>query len=494
MKMKNKKTFLFILGLFLIHITMHLHVFNKDLIGPHLWRQSQTQINVQNFYRHDFNILNPRNNSFNGNGNNLQRMEFPIMQWTIAGFYKIFGENIFITRSLMFLFGLSGCIGIYFLFSDLFKNKLAAMMGAYAYSFSPVVFYYMMNPLPDVFALSCGIWFLAFFYRYYHYKKNSDLIFSSIFISFSILAKLPYIMLGIIPFIWFLQLLSKKNGDYKIHVSRLVNYFFFALIPPIAWYAWVIKGWGTTTIVGGILNNPITMEKFKHILGYHLFTMWPRDLIGYIALIPFIYGVVVLFKNKNYRSEIFWQFFGYLLVILAYFGYEFTLIDTVHDYYMMPYLILFFTVVAYGFKKLLENTLNLKPILIFILLAIPLYTFYLTKDHWTIEKSYFNETVLLKRDTLRNLVPKNEKVIILNDVSNFVFSYLIDKQGYIFANDELPTAWIEDMIKNWNAHYMYSTSRVVDTRPDVQPYLDTVIFEEGDLKVFKLKLPPPAVN
>ena len=108
--------------------------------------------------------------------------------------------------------------------------------------------------------------------------------------------------------------------------------------------------------------------------------------------------------------------------------------------------------------------------------------------------SNFNETVLLKRETLRNLVPKNEKVIILNDVSNFVFSYLIDKQGYIFANDDLPTGWIEDMIKNWNAHYMYSTSRVVDTRPDVQPYFDKVIFEEGDLKVFKLKLPPPAVN
>lgn len=483
---KNKRILLFFVGLFILQVALHLSLFDKDLSGHHLWRQSQTQINIQNFYRHDFNILNPRTNSFNGGKDNIQRMEFPIMQWLIACNYKIFGEHIAVTRICMFLFGFMGSIGAFYLFLALFRDARTAMCGAFAFSFSPVLYFYMMNPLPDVFAFSTGMCFLALFYRYYREKKNKYLIWSAFFFCLSVLAKLPYIMLGIIPFTWMIQLFISKESEYRKHISRIINYYIIALIPAALWYGWVIVSWGTTTIVGGIINNPITKDKFFSILSYHLFTMWPQDLIGYVSLIPFCIGLVSLVRLKKH-TPVFWHWIAYSLVILSYFLYEFTLIDIVHDYYMMPYIILFFVVVAFGFHRILNGGLNLSVLLLVILIAIPLSTWATTRNWWSVEESYFDETLLTQRDKLRKLVPDDEKVIMLNDKSNYMFSYLIDKQGHIFDNDYLPAPWIEDMIKRFGVHYMFSTSRKVDTSAEVKPLLDSMIYIQGDVRVFKLK-------
>ncbi len=484
----EKKTKIYIcIFFFILTSIMHLRIFNKDLIGPHLWRQSQTQINIQNFYRHDFNILNPRHNSFNGGKDNIMRMEFPIMQWSIASFYKIFGESIMVTRICMFLIGLLGVFGIFMLFKYLFNDEKVALAGAFLFNFSPVFFYYTMNPIPDVFALSTGLVSLAYFYKYYRNHKLKDCAISALFISLSILAKLPYIIFGVVPFIYLIQeFLKGKNMDKKV-VSTLLNSFCIALIPPLLWYGWVIKDWGTTTIVGGIINTPLTMEKFKDILGYHLTVMWPRDLIGLSALIFFFVGLIYSFKVK--KSEIYWQLLSLSIMLLLYFLYEFTLIDKVHDYYMMPFLSIFFILVTYGFKRLYNFNLNLKPLIYLLLLISPILTYFTTKSHWTNRKSFFDETLLSDRETLRNLVPSSEKCIILNDVSTYVFSYLIDKQGFIFNDDNLPSPWIEDMIKNYGVKYMYSTSRKVDESPEFLPFSDSLIYNKGNVKVMKLKLP-----
>ena len=65
----RKKRILFFL-IPLLSLFMHFHVFKLDLIGYHVWRQTQTQSNVENFYNEDFNILNPRINS-RGDGNGI---------------------------------------------------------------------------------------------------------------------------------------------------------------------------------------------------------------------------------------------------------------------------------------------------------------------------------------------------------------------------------------------------------------------------------------
>ncbi len=87
------------------------------------------------------------------------------------------------------------------------------------------------------------------------------------------------------------------------------------------------------------------------------------------------------------------------------------------------------------------------------------------------------------------MVPNDAPCIILNDVSSYVFAYQIDKKGHIFANDDLPVEWIEDMIKRFGVRYMYSDSRKINENPRVQGLVDSLLFQSGSLQVVKLKAP-----
>ena len=86
--MKRTIRLLVIVSIPLISLIMHFNHFTKDLIGVHVWRQTQTQSTINNFYQEDFNILNPKRND-RGDGEGIFRMEFPLMQWCVAFLYKI---------------------------------------------------------------------------------------------------------------------------------------------------------------------------------------------------------------------------------------------------------------------------------------------------------------------------------------------------------------------------------------------------------------------
>jgi hypothetical protein len=84
-------------------------------------------------------------------------------------------------------------------------------------------------------------------------------------------------------------------------------------------------------------------------------------------------------------------------------------------------------------------------------------------------------------------VPKGERVIVLNDVSQFVFFYKLDKEGYVFNNDYLPVEWVDDLVQNHGVKYIYSDSRKVDDSDEMRKRIEKVIMQVGNLKVIKLK-------
>ncbi|MBL4703001.1 MAG: hypothetical protein JKY54_00645, partial [Flavobacteriales bacterium] len=86
----------------LIHFVLHFNHFDADIVGVHAWRQTQTQACIDNFYEEDFNILNPRKLG-REDGDGIYRREFPLMQWSVAGVYKMFGNGLIMTRIFMFV-------------------------------------------------------------------------------------------------------------------------------------------------------------------------------------------------------------------------------------------------------------------------------------------------------------------------------------------------------------------------------------------------------
>src|SRR3989344_92675 len=204
----RKNPMLFFVCVIILSALMHLHVFNRDLVGVHVWRQSQTQINIEKFAFNDFNILNTKSYSLH-HPDFLLRYEFPLMQWIFACFYKLFGNHIIISRVLTFLIGIFSLVGMYKLLKSLFNNSIINLAGTWAFCFSPVFYYYIVNPLPDNMSLCMGIWSLYYFFSYINKETTAKMLLSFLFLSLAVLSKLPFVIYAVPWLIYFIRHFKK---------------------------------------------------------------------------------------------------------------------------------------------------------------------------------------------------------------------------------------------------------------------------------------------
>ena len=208
---------LFFCSIIMVNLVLHLKPLKQDLVGMHTWRQTYTVSNIVNFYDEDFNILNPKKND-RGNGDGIQRMEFPIMQWLFAGVLKITGKNIFIIKLLNFAVGILTLVGVFRFLKLFFKNRNVALIGCWAFSFSPSFYYFIVSPIPDNFAMMCSIWGLVYFLIARSKETQRTYLCAGILLSLGTLAKLPFILyyafiLGY--FVWI---------DNRYNFSTIKNY------------------------------------------------------------------------------------------------------------------------------------------------------------------------------------------------------------------------------------------------------------------------------
>ncbi|MFL5753343.1 MAG: glycosyltransferase family 39 protein [Bacteroidia bacterium] len=472
----------FIAGIALISLLMHLPVFNRDLVGVHVWRQSQTQINIENFAYHDFNILNTKSYNMN-NPDQVLRYEFPLMQWVFACFYKLFGNHIFISRFLSFIIGLFSVYGIYKLLGHLFSSRWLSMAGAWAFSFSPVFYYYTVNPLPDNLALCTGIWSLYHFFSFIGLKRNKNLVFSFFFLLLATLSKLPFILYGIPWLLYFIKniRLSPKNVLFKVGLSTLF------LSPALAWYYWVIPQWEGNGIVKGILDTRQSGAEIFHILQSNLISTLPELLVNYGSLLFFLTGLFFALKIKPFRHPMgtYLAFLG--TGLLLYFFFEMNMIGTVHDYYLFPFLPLLFILVTYGIRQLTgQRRVWLRYFSYFCLLILPLTAFLRINQRWNTVEPGFNKDLLLYKKELRTCTPPSALCIAGNDNSAQIWPYYLGKRcwnfyGNYFSEDYFNKAY------NGGARYLYSDSREIENYTFVQAKLKGLILQKGSIRVWELK-------
>lgn len=477
---KNPKVVLSFL--FLLSLLMHFPVFKSDLIGYHSWRQTLTQINIENFAFEDFNILNPKTND-RGNGNGIMRLEFPLMQWLFACFYKLSGNHLIITRILSFAIGIFSVLGIYFLLKNIFRKEILAIAGAWAFNFSPVFYYYTMNPLPDNFALCCSIWGLSNFFGWTIEKTRIKIILAGMFLSLGALAKLPFILYYIVPFAY----LFIERESIKIKYFPLIL-LLFSVFPIIVWYSFSVPNLRWNPVLFGIFNEtdlPV-MEQLDSIR-YIVISTLPELLINYGSLLFFLSGIYVLFRKKLYLQKSFYVFLSLSIVLALYYFYEMNAIGKVHDYYLFPFLPPIFIIVAYGAFHLNSHRNNLiKKLSFLLLMALPVLAFLRINSRWNEAKPGFNKNLLIFKKELKNTVPDSSLCIVGNDESHNIWYYYLQKKGWAFDKDNLSPDVLKNLISK-GARYLYCDSRKVDENPEITFFLDSLIMEKEDIRVFSLK-------
>ncbi len=473
-----------------LSLAMHFHIFTRDLVGYHVWRQTETQNNIENFAHGDFNILHPAINNA-GNGSGICRLEFPIMQWLFACFYKIFGDHIIISRVLSFIIGLFTVWGMYHLTCALFKRNMVSMIAAWCFSFSPLFYYYTMNPLPDNLALCLGVWGICFFFRWINEKRTALLLWSAAFLGTAAMVKLPFAVYLAAAGAYAAIAVWRRQPEMK-KLWHLFVAFGLCFMPAAAWYIFVIPAWQTDG--GGVVHGILSASKsdipnLLYLLQGNIISTLPELLINYGALLFFISGIIWMLKGGAYRNRLFPVLAGWGIGVLFYFIFELNIIGTVHDYYLYPFLPPIILITAYGAEKLLTMPLYIIRTLSVIALAVlPLTAFLRVNHRWNTVDPGFNPDLLKYHMVLAAAAPGKALCVAGNDESGNIWFYYIRKKGWNFSSDSLSGAALQGMIEQ-GAAYLYTDAPKVYQSAGIKPYLSRLVLQAGSIRVYALSEP-----
>lgn len=449
-------------------------------MGIHAWRQIQTMTVVENFAAEDMNILNPRINA-RGDGNGIFRMEFPLMQWVFAWFYKWFGSELIIARILTFIISSFSILGFYRLLREYRQSQVVSAIGAWCLAWSPALFYYAVNPLPDNLALCLAIWSFIFLKRYQTDSSYRSLILFAVFLSLATAVKLPYILFGAGYIPIFITRLKSGNGKEAIIKSLILG---FILLPAAAWYVWVIPQWTNMALLGGVsAEEAFDYQSALNTIWGTFHSLLPELFINYGAVLFFLLGIGAFIRAEQklarFKIELSMLFF-----ISLYYLYEVNMIGLAHDYYLFPFLPLLFLVVASGVKRMLNHsTIWVKYVGLVALIVLPATAYFRTKSRWIPEGS---ASLLVKhKEELRNLIADDVLVVAGNDPSTFIFLYHIGKKGWVFEQNWLVSGNLQDHMAK-GAKFLYSNTDFVENEPSIRSLLGEPIFDKDGIKVYPL--------
>ncbi len=485
----------FLLSL-LLSAGLHRSIFPLEIQGLHNWRQSQTMWNVYNFVHQDNNILNPRVSHLNSPDGNLMRYEFPLMQWGIAQVVRVTGEEVTVARIMVWLIGAFGLAGFYLLLRTMAFSRGLSLVGTILLQFSPVFYFYTVNVLPDLLALAAGIWYLYFIFGFIRDHRNAQLFAAAFFLCLATLAKLPFALCGIVAVVYFFRNLF-AGGRVQGKVLGFAAVHLLLFIPAAAWYAWVMPGWTDNPVIYGIFASQNSWSDNLWIFQHYRDQYVPYDLLSPAVWVFMVIGIGWPARRSGaptYRVYV----WALALFSLLYVALQWNTITVVHDYYLFPLLPWIYIVVTAGAARLFHlvqgwgwKRAAYLPLLAAVV-AAPWYAHSLRQPGYAAEVSFrYDELgdVITYQKELRQAVPDDARVIVLNDHSYHIFTWLIRKQGFVFDHDSVEPLWIKDMIDKYGATHMYSTSRKVDANPEAAPYLDSLILRRGGVHVYRL-VPP----
>lgn len=478
----NKKWFpvLFFLIMVSIGIIQHYRVFSLDIIGYHAWRQTQTQTVIENFANEDFNIFHPRVNDL-VYYDRIYRMEFPLMQWLIAGLYKLFGQHLIITRLFSFALTLISVFGIYKTTYLLHQKKDVALITSWLFFFSPIMYYYSMNPMPDNMALSCVIWALFFWIKYLKQNQIQTLIWSALFLSVSVAVKLPFIVFTVM----YVSLLFKPSVHPATKIKSLLIPMFF-LLPSLLWYIWVIQSWRGNGVVGGILDNHESLLKLLDIFQFNLISTLPELLINYATVPLFLAGLYFAYKQFNKQNAIHLSLLFILTGCILYFLFEMNMINKVHDYYLFPFMPIIFIIISLGISSLLKISSPLKWLIVLAFAISPLTAYLRSHTRWNLYTPGFSHEYLFYKKQLQQLIPAKEPVIVTGDDSRSIILYHLNRKGWCYDKNHISKPELYQRIYVDHAKYLIFDCQT-DTVSYIIPHLDSLLFHQGEIKLYKLK-------
>ncbi len=440
-------------------------------ISIHQWRQADCLSIAKNYYEEGMHFLQPKVHS-NKAPHNKAVSEFPILNYTVALLWKLFGEHEFIYRLLEYFIYL---LAVFVMLNTLLRFFNPALPAFFLVSLlltSPLLTYYSFNFLSDVPALSFCIMGFCLFYRFYKTKKALHFYLALALATLAVLVKASaLIALACVAFFAITDILGLSR------FLRLERSFKNKWIPllSIALALFLVKAWYNFALHYNTFNNGFFLLTIQPIWDMESDAIYDNLRLLFNNLLPTfmnrpmltLFFCLVLYVSFQFKKlEVFLRYcfvFSGLFCIL--YLLIFFKVFTVHDYYLTN-LFIFPVITAFCIMDLLsKSTAKLPSYLKFILPVLFIFNAFYSAAHYRLrmikndklcvwypfiapsEKEIFQYTMWNYENTMKPIeslqpelrklnINRNDSVICLIDESPNVALYFMDQKGYSFSRDQ----------------------------------------------------------
>jgi hypothetical protein len=344
----------FIVALHLFYSYIGIYRFIQERpCSIHSSAQCQRASVALNYYQIDMNFFEPRILRYGGD-DGVTGMEFPLVYYTAALLYKIFGFHDFYLRIISLIIISAGLVFFYLLTNLFIRNTILSSIIVSASILSPVLMYYSANFMPDAPSLGFTLIGWYFFFKFLRGSQKRDMNLFAVFAALGALIKAVsamsfFIVIGLLVF----DLIKKFKNESGENVFKerkvIITRVLIGMFSVFAWYfyaRWLSgKGGGHAfAMAPRMIENS---NDFDYVITY--LKNWIYQYYSYetyVFLGAAILFSIVAFKKVNkflLATTVLYGMAGMCYVYLFFFQFAH------HDYYfiaLMPFaffLILTFT-------------------------------------------------------------------------------------------------------------------------------------------------------
>ena len=523
---KNVLLLLFVVALFFLNYYSKTLFFRPGSI--HQWRQADCLSITKNYYEEGMHFFEPKIH-YQGPKDGKAVSEFPILNYTVAFLWKIFGEHEFIYRLLEYFIFLTS---VFVLFNTLlrqYKSGLLAFFTVSIFLTSPLLTYYSLNFIADVPALSIGIISFCFFMRFY-YGKEIRFFYGALLLGVLAVLIKASALIGLSVLLFFslidifnLNTFFKTEKLFKSKLKYLL-YIVLSLLLIIAWYGFALNYNDNNSNNIFLLTVLPIWEMEGEQLFYNLkmlfnnlFPLFLNKAMLFLFMSLVIF-VVAKIKSLNSFLKYSFVFSGLFFVFYLLFFFQ---VFSVHDYYLNN-LMIFPVITFLCFAHLISETdyfsNNLSFLRLFVTFVVLFNSFhaaaiyrlrtidddkmnvwypFVSEDETKLAKylfwDYGNSIKKLEKslpDLRANGVRREDFVLSIPDQSFDISLYFMDQKGYTISRDHLMNdTTVADRFLTKNVKYLVLSDTSLKKQTAfkrISNHLEP-LFETNGVQVFRFK-------
>ena len=406
-----------------------LKLYNLDIpvLDEHNWRQCLTLGVARNFIEIDPNILYPRTPICDSRSGIIPQ-EFPILNYLIAMFWYVFGQENWVFRLIMIITTSMGLVAFYKFIKEQF-NRDIALLSLILFA-SSIAFAYSRKAMPDMFAISLCLGSLYFGLKYLQNGRILYLLLYVILASLGLLSKMPA---AIVMCLLILPILDDKiksqNKLWLISASLiplcLLFLWYFKWVPYLE-DTYGFKLYYTRSFADGwreIMNlGSRTFERFSPILF--------QNHIHFFAAAAGLFFMIRMLKWKLIFTIL------SSIIISVFFIAKTGKVFANHEYYILPLIPFMSLLAAYFYKVLLDRSIY-TWLFIGILSLLSLHRQW---HHMSIKENLKHYTAL--EAIVTEHIPEGKKIMINSINGNPMPLYMAHRNGWLNTDKYLDTMWL----------------------------------------------------